>query len=400
MVADSSIVSTDGQWRWDGVQWVAQEVAAPSYRVGDVVNGHILRSDGQWHPLPRNRASWIAKAKAVSKLGVDAAKVGMHDISSTAESELGEKELYQKAKASVRQGTQSVKQGVSSAHVKYQQKHHDVGATKPGQVVGEKTRWTIGQIGTMPGLTILTDVVKSRHGVHALHELFVEKPKDPMRAVWLGEAMVRVQRDLLVYRVVRSVTSPTYLLIRQTIMTAATTGVEASDPTTTQLFKHAYGLSVLRLRRDPDHAYSCHVLARVYLAKGRPDQALRFSKLAIMADKNDPLPWVTLSRSYLRFGQVINANEAARRAISLGADYGYAVLADVLMVAEQRPEQIIDQYASLKSAAGKEGTIAYLGTYVDPHSAFTYIKDSQHAKARHWRDKTVKYLDENGLTND
>ena len=399
-MADSSIVSTDGQWRWDGVQWVAQEVAAPSYRVGDVVNGHILRSDGQWHPLTRNRASWIAKAKAVSKLGVDAAKVGMHDISSTAESELGEKEIYQKAKASVRQGTQSVKQGVSSAHVKYQQKHHDVGATKPGQVVGEKTRWTIGQIGTMPGLTILTDVVKSRHGVHALHELFVEKPKDPMRAVWLGEAMVRVQRDLLVYRVVRSVTSPTYLLIRQTIMTAATTGVEVSDPTTAQLFKHAYGLSVLRLRRDPDHAYSCHVLARVYLAKGRPDQALRFSKLAIMADKNDPLPWVTLSRSYLRFGQVINANEAARRAISLGADYGYAVLADVLMVAEQRPEQIIDQYASLKSAAGKEGTIAYLGTYVDPHSAFTYIKESQHAKVRHWRDKTVKYLDEKGLTND
>ena len=67
MVADSSIVSTDGQWRWDGVQWVAQEVAAPSYRVGDVVNGHILRSDER-HPLTRTRATWIDEANAVTKL--------------------------------------------------------------------------------------------------------------------------------------------------------------------------------------------------------------------------------------------------------------------------------------------------------------------------------------------
>lgn len=48
--AMDDVVSPDGKWRWDGRDWIANPGAEGKYSPGDSVNGHILGTDGHWHP--------------------------------------------------------------------------------------------------------------------------------------------------------------------------------------------------------------------------------------------------------------------------------------------------------------------------------------------------------------
>ncbi len=335
---------------------------------------------------------WLDKATAAAKVAANAAREAAQEMAADMEAEHGDKPEYQEFQQSWTRLKEKAKAGAVEAKALRNEAIAEFGGTESGRAVGEATRGLGTVLSRMPVLSALSDAAQSRHGVGKLRDQFMAEPGDPVLALWLAESMRRVGEDMHRYRVVRSVTSPTYAIMNQSIRAAGEVGKTDSDPVERKLLKVAFVRSRERVREHPEDAESLHVLARVYLAQGQAEQAGRFAKLALLSNPAQPLPWITLSRAYLEVGQSENARKAAQRAVDEGAGYGNEMLARLVLAGGAKSKDDIQHYEAYRAAVTPQDKTAYLGVAVSGSDWWEDLKDRQSGK-------TVKLLDELEMTN-
>jgi len=311
--------------------------------------------------------SWFQKAKLAAKIVADSTSEAFQELSQEVEDEFGKEEWYQDVKksaqdlerSSVRIFQESKDLGASLAE--------DLGDTEFGKSLGEQTKSVAKYLSTLPVLSLASDVMKTRHGVPELYEIFSQDPTNPTKAIWLAEALDRVQLDMKIYSRLRSFTSPTYALVSQSIKMASQLGSTPTDPTQIRLLKLSFSQSISRIQKNPRDSVALHALARVYLSQKFAAEAIQFSKLAIVADTTTALPWLTLSRGYLGLEQFENATKAAKRAIDASETYGYELLAKIAMCSSDEYNSFsdIENHESLIQKVTQESRRAYLGVNLE-----------------------------------
>lgn len=320
---------------------------------------------------------WADRALAASKVASQKAKAAAKELATEIDSEYFEDARYEALRLRAGQLAERSLKVAAEARVAGSEALSELGNTEAGARVGGGARKVGMAISTLPIFTALGDSIKARHGVPELHQSFVDRPGDPARALFLAEAMARVQRDLRTYGRARSMVSPTYAVRRQLIRSAVELG-DTGDATQTKLMKVAFVRALAQVRANPTDAKALHVMARVYLVQGMTDDALRLAELAIFADRANGLAWVTLARVFLARGDYTQAARAAHEAIDRGAGYGNEVLASLEMLGEdQSGSQRIDRYEMYRSRITADDRAAYLGVAVDANGMLDQIKRSQ-----------------------
>ena len=325
---------------------------------------------------------WMDKALATAKLTADKAVKVSKELAEEFDAGLSSRDDYRSVKELAAEFRTKGMELAAGARDLTAEVAKEVGETELGAKAGQKMRSAAGVLAALPLVTAVTDVAKARQGVDELYAILLAQPQDPERALWLAEALDRVQRDLGMYRRVRSVTSMTYAARRRLIVGALELGLQPVDATRLRLLKSAYGRARSSLSANPEDAQALHVLSRVYLAQGDVLTAIKLAKLSILISPSHGLSWITLSRSFLAAKEYASAKEAAERAVSAGAGYGNEMLAQLILVQSQEgTTETVAEYDRLRSLVTMEDRRAYLGTSVDPRDAIRHIKDEQVRRA-------------------
>jgi len=242
----------------------------------------------------------------------------------------------------------------------------EVGKTNVGKKIGNTSRKFIKILMKIPLLTITSDVIKSKNGVNELYQLVQEDPCDAERYIWLAEAMKRVKRDRNIYIGFKNIIDPSSIIFRETIKTAIKLGLEETDPIEIKILKNAYSLSIKELKNNPRDAKNLHVLSRVYLLMGEVEDCIKSAKLAILADSNNKLPYITLSRAYLLIEQYSNSKNAAKIATSYNYNYAYDIIAQLVLLDDNKEfAKKIEEYSSYKDIIEPKDKEKYLGCKID-----------------------------------
>lgn len=309
---------------------------------------------------------WFDKAKAAAEEAKRMAKEAAYNAKDMADVELGRQQWYADAKETAGNAIDRGRDIATEAKDMAGEALGEIGQTKVGQQVGGYTRTFTSRLAALPVFSLSGDVMRTRHGIRPLYAHLKEEPDDPVRYVWLAEAMGRVMADSATYSRIRAVVHPGFYVLGQAVKAASTLGSQPSDPTTIRLLKNAFAISTTRIRKDPRDPAALHALARVYRAQGDAPEAVRFSKLAYVADPNNHLPMVTLAQLYLGLGQTENARRAAERATDGGAGYAHTVLADLVLLDEYaEPQGRIERYSAARDRVTKRDREAYLGPSVE-----------------------------------
>lgn len=292
------------------------------------------------------------------------------------------KEIVKKTKVLVSETSQISREAIK-----------EISNTEVGKHIGNGTRKLGAVVSQIPVVTLPSDIIKSKNGINELYALIKANPYKAEYYIWLAEAMKRVEVDRKVYTGFRTIIHPTSLLVRKTIRSSMSMGLEKTDVFAVRILKNAYYLSVVDLRKNPKSDNNLHVLARVYLLTGHIKQCIKFCKLAIIANPNNKLPFITLARAYLISGQYLNCKKAANIAISNKLNYAYEILAKLLLVEEtQNENNKIVLYSSLKDRVCLKDTKIYLGCAINGDNFFENIGKEQVSKFNNIIDKTRKII--------
>ena len=269
----------------------------------------------------------------------------------------------------------------------------EISNTEVGKYVGSGTRKLGAVVSKIPVLSLASDIIKSKNGINELYELIKEDHYKAEYYIWLAEAMKRVEVDRKIYTGFRTIINPSSLIVRETIKSSMSMGLEKTDVSDVRILKNAYCLSVVELRKNPKNANNLHVLARVYLLTGHIKESIKFCKLAILADSNNKLPFITLSRAYLINGQYLDSKKAATIAISNKLNYAYEILAKLLLIDEsQGATDKIEKYSSLRDKISLNDKKIYLGYAINEDSIIENIGKEQITKFNNIISKTKEYI--------
>jgi hypothetical protein len=232
----------------------------------------------------------------------------------------------------------------------------------------------------------MADLIAARHCVDVLAARLREDPRNPQCQVWLAEALLRMRRDMRAWARVRGIAEPASILVRTTVRQMALLGEEggAEEPAG-RLLKRAFALAAAHARRDNGDPVALHVLARVYLARRMPADALRMARLAGMVapdERADVL--VTAARSFHRLGRRDDASLVAGRAVEQGSTLGYEVLAQLLLADRSRltrdPTGCVAGWMELRRKVRVEDRATYFGATRTPAEIALAVKSAQWQK--------------------
>jgi len=228
--------------------------------------------------------------------------------------------------------------------------------------VGDLTRRGRRRVGGLPGITAAADAIAARHCVDLLAKGLEQDPHDPQRLLWLAEALLRTRRDMRRWTRLRTVVDPSSLLVRTALTQASRLGDETGDDPAVRLLKNA----VSRARPALPEPTAAHVLARVYLQRGRPQDALRLARFAgSKAPAQRPDALITAALAFVALKQRDDAVRLAERAVEQGNSLGYAVLAPLHATNRSRlsrdPAQHAKQWKQLLGQVGIEDRVRYHG---------------------------------------
>lgn len=320
-----------------------------------------------------------AAASEAKKAASEVAKGVRTDI----EKQYGDQEWYQDTKKLSQEALEVGGDVVRGASALTADALDRVGQTDAGKAVGSASKEFMGALAKLPGLSVTGDIIRSRHGIHDLLQNLQDDPRNPERHIFLADAMNRAQREQSRYTRVRSTLDPSYLLTQGAVSGVTTLGQDDDEPSDRRLRRNAFGLAIQRLERHPANARSLHCIARVYLAEEKLGEAVRFAKLAHLADTEDGLPLVTLARCYQALGQHDNAETAADLAIQRGATVANEILAELTLADESlTPEARIGLYTSQKAAVGNESRALYWGVDTEETSVVGAVLTSQGKRLR------------------
>lgn len=270
----------------------------------------------------------------------------------------------------------------------------ELSKSEVGKHVGNGTRSFATTVSQLPVVSIVGDVIKSKNGIDKLYQLVKVDSHNAEKYIWLAEGMIRVKRDRKIYSGFRSIVHPSSIIFRETLRTATKMGLEDADPIEIRILKNAYYISVYHVRRNPRDAKHLHVLARVYLLMDQITESIKFSKLAIIADPQNKLPYITLSRAYLIKGRYSDSRKAAEIAIDNNLKYGYDIIAQLVLLEEKEDlKWKVEKYSSLRDKIGDIDKRNYLGCSIDEVSFVESIGREQVTKFGDVINKSKKYLD-------
>lgn len=262
----------------------------------------------------------------------------------------------------------------------------EAGRTELGRGLGESTREVTATIGGLPVFSAMSDAKRAMHGVDALGDHLQEDPMDPIRYVWLAEALESLGRDRDRTLLVRSLINPTALLKVAALRTTRSLGQEGENARL-RLLKTGFALTIRGLRDAPTDPVLLHTLARIYLAVDDTPEAARFAKLAILAAPTDGAPMATLARVYLAMGQTANGRAAARIATRRGCSVGFALLADVVLEdASLEPMKRLELHADLIDRIDEDHISAYYGPRPQGFALFGVVGRAQWAKVQQFME--------------
>lgn len=304
------------------------------------------------------------KLRAVGNEAGKAAKQLADDAARKSEDSFGQQNWYENVKAT----GQKVRDYSSKSWLKGSGAANellgDFEKTKAAEGIGKASRKITGLLGKAPLLSVVTDVFRSVHGIDALYEHLLNDPEDPERHLWLSEAMVRMARDRQRYVAVRSTVDPAYIAMQKSVQLATSLNQRNLDPTQVRLLKNAFALSLQMLKKNPRDQRALHVISRVYLIRRIQGEATRFSKLAILADPSNGYPYVTLARTYLQLGQVVNARKTAKFAVDKKASIGNEIVAETWLAENGNDESRLHAYTRLLDQVDQDSREAYWGPSV------------------------------------
>ncbi len=222
------------------------------------------------------------------------------------------------------------------------------------------------EIAQLPGVTAIADTSRSMHGVAALSQRVVDEPTDPWSHLWLAEALGKMKRTQRVTSGVRAVVEPSSLLTRTAIgglNQLASGGASLEE----RLLRRAYVLACQALRTDVS-GDTLHVLARVYRAVGKLDEARVALRPALLLDGDHAAhAHVTSARLHYEARDFAQARLAAQTALTLNCTLGNEVLADLLSAEASggvsARAQAVQAAAELRGTVERSDLAAYYGTY-------------------------------------
>jgi hypothetical protein len=255
----------------------------------------------------------------------------------------------------------------------------EYGQTEQGMINGQKVRSVLSAMSKLPILTAVTDAFKARNGIPYLHSQFLEQPDNAEVALWLAESMGRTQADVAMFQNLRSATDPTYYVVFKSIKAATNLGVKPEDQTERKLLQHAFTIAKQNVAQNPNDSNSLHVLGRVYFAMKDMESSLVSCKMSVIADRNSPLPWVTIAKIEIVSGKLDDAKFAAQRAIDLGNTMGHELLANIMVIesGENASMSVLKEFSAKIDLVQREDRSAYLGVSMDATSMFSDVKNGQ-----------------------
>jgi hypothetical protein len=210
----------------------------------------------------------------------------------------------------------------------YQRGMARLGATAAGERVGEWVRSAGGLASQVPLLSWQADLVAARHGVDRLVCQVQQLPVTDLRAglvaIQLVEALDNVRRERLAIRAATALVNPSSVATSTLMLTAGRLG--HVDRTRTLLVRRAHSLAGRQRGGVEERFVAAHVLARAYLAGGKPEHSLRFAVDAAqlarravdeLAGSVDPVP---TARQRLRVGAGTGVLGALTTAKQVAAD--------------------------------------------------------------------------------
>jgi hypothetical protein len=267
----------------------------------------------------------------------------------------------------------------------------EYGQTEQGKINGQKVRSVLSAMSKLPILTAIADTFKARNGIPYLYAQFLEQPDNAEVALWLAESLGRTQADLAMFQKLRSVTDPTYFVVFNSIKAATNLGVKPEDQTERKLLQRAFGIAKFNVMRNPNDSNSLHVLGRVYFAMKDMESSLASCKMSVIADRNSPLPWVTIAKTEMATGRLNEAKHAAQKAVDLGNTMGHEILAHIMMLesGENASMSILKEFSAKLDLVKREDRSAYLGVSMDATSMFSDIKNGQLEKINDLVEKVL-----------
>jgi tetratricopeptide (TPR) repeat protein len=241
-----------------------------------------------------------------------------------------------------------------------------VGATTGGQRVGDGARRAVKEIQALPLVGLTPEALAARNGVPTLRKKLRRDPMNPEHALWLAEALLRTEREMLVVRIAHGTANPTTLAVRGVTNLAIKLGQPRGDPPHLRLLKAAFAAAATRLRANPSDADALHVCARVYLVQSMFADAARLAELAATAAPTDGRPCATAAHAYLRAGDEAAAAACAEQAVERGCTVGHEVHAELLrrrLLAhgELGVKERSDAYAERLALVDRKDRRAYYG---------------------------------------
>lgn len=251
--------------------------------------------------------------------------------------------------------------------------------------LGAGVRRGTQELAALPLLSAVGDAAHARNGVRSAVKQVQERADDPLPAAQLAECLRRTEADLKAYRLTRTVTSPTSVLVRSGLRTTAALGKEqpSGGPLSVRAARRAESLAIAQLRREPGSQAALDTLARVAILDGRPQEARRFARLATKG--GDARALVTLARCYLLAGMRVEAARTAALAVRRGSSVGFEVLAELALTDAGTPAYR-EQMAVYERLLGRVSRPDYQAYYGVPRSAGSFARSFLLAQGgRTWR---------------
>jgi hypothetical protein len=248
------------------------------------------------------------------------------------------------------------------------------------------------RLGEVPGLTLAADTIAARHCVDLLAARLKEDPDDPRRHVWLAEAVLRTRRDLGRWAFVRTLAHPSSLVLRTALRGIAWLAAAGGSDPAEVLLRRAITLAGAQARESDVRPVALHVLARVYLARGMPADAIRLAGGAAAVESDEQVRvLITAARALQALRRRDDAERVAQAAVDRGNTLGYELLARLLAVDRVRlqhdPAAHARDLLDMRRRVRQEDRVGYFGAARSPAEIALAVKSTQ------WRKMTVTFSD-------
>lgn len=333
------------------------------------------------------------KAKALANEAVNASKrvadVVVDHVESVGERNDRVEKLIEKSKTGVAKGRRATEHAIESAS------EHEA-----GRMAGSAVRKIGSVISDVPILSAAIDGIRSANCVDLLAQTLKSNPNDKYANLWLAEGILKSSEDVKRYQVLRGAFEPSSLLLVAAAKQVSEFG-RGELPSHEKLLRRAWLIASRELKARPRSTDALDVLARVQLAKGKETHAAEIASAAVVADPNNPITRITLSRALLASGETEKAILWARSSIECGSSLGYAIEARArqeLSVNSQDSTVAtrVKEYELLMAKIKRADRIAYHGAYRDSAEILKALREEQFDKTKELWSRAKKTISKPG----